>query len=145
MAFTHNYPTSVWSSVDFGCEDYDSDSMVISKDLSINNKDGTNDFLGPEDSFVCKENGEEDPKDAMIDKPQTSLSISITTPSPCPQILSDKLLTKIKLLSILRRHKISLCVHKKNFMIGHTKRKYFVALTGVMVAIHTGGGQRLSS
>ena len=101
------------SMIDFGCKDYDSDSMIISKNLSINNGIKTNDFLKPEGILVCKENGEEDPEDETIAKPQSLLSISMTTPSPSQQNLSDKLLTKIKLLGILRRHKISLCVQKE--------------------------------
>ena len=42
-------------------------------------------FLKPEYPLVCKENSEEDREDATIDKPQSSLSISITSPSPSPQ------------------------------------------------------------
>ena len=99
--------------VDFGCEDCDSVTMNSIDDLSIHNEDEANDFLVPEASFVSEDNVAEVPEDAMIDEPQSSLSISITTPSLCSQILCDKLVTEIKLLNILRRHKIPLCVHKE--------------------------------
>lgn len=101
------------SMVDFGCEDCDSVTMNSIDDLSIHNEDEANDFLVPEASFVSEDNVAEVPEDAMIDEPQSSLSISITTPSLCSQILCDKLVTEIKLLNILRRHKIPLCVHKE--------------------------------
>lgn len=83
--------------LDSGCKDYDSDSMIVSELLSINNNNhvsvftdnGTADFLEPEDSLVCKVNdlGEKFPEDAMIDKPQSLPSMSIVTPSPDPQYL----------------------------------------------------------
>ena len=91
------------------CDSYDEDFPFENDDLSLDDN-GSVDFF---ESVDIKLERDEPLEDTILDGPQSLPYLTISTPTPDHRFLSDRLKTEIQLLSILRHHKIALCVHKK--------------------------------